>query len=241
MIKWPTLKGLRGLPGFLEIESPKQEEDILTSSNQPNSSDQTITAEHRGPQQRLPQRRGLPQPWSMAQNLPDQRPRKILERYINQTPNIAYASVAAQEIDSCDKPRSYYEGAAQEIDSCDEPISYYEAISSVDFAKWIAAMQEEVESLHKNETWDLVELPEGKRAISCKWLFKIKEGIPSVENARFKARYVVRGFDQEEGIDFNEVFSLVVRHTSIRVLLALVALHDLELRAVRCENCFFTW
>ena len=87
-------------------------------------------------------------------------------------------------------------------------------------------MQEEVKSFLKYETWELVKLSEGKRVISCKWIFKIKEGIPGVENARYKARFVVRGFDQHEGIEFNEVFSLVVRHSLIRVLLAS---YDLEL------------
>ena len=99
-------------------------------------------------------------------------------------------------------------------------------------------MQEEIESLHKNETWDLVKLLDGKRAITCKWIFKRKDSIPGVENARYKARFVVRGFDQQEGIDFNEVFSPVVRHTSIRILLALVALYDLELEQLDVKTVF---
>ena len=95
-----------------------------------------------------------------------------------------------------------------------EPKNYSEVISSDDSTKWIIAMQEEVESLLKNETWELVKLPEGKRVINCKWIFNRKEGILGVESTRNKARFVVRGFDQEKCIDFNEVFSLVVRHTS---------------------------
>jgi len=83
-----------------------------------------------------------------------------------------------------------------------------------------------------------VKLLEGKRVISCKWIFKRKEGIPSVESTRNKARFIVRGFDQEEGIDFSEVFSPVVRHTSIRILLALVALYDLELEQLYVKTAF---
>nr|GEW86558.1 retrovirus-related Pol polyprotein from transposon TNT 1-94 [Tanacetum cinerariifolium] len=90
-------------------------------------------------------------------------------------------------------------------------------------------MEEEVENLHKNETRKLVKLSKEKRVISCKWLFKVKDGIPGVRCNQYKARYVVCGFDQRKGIDFNEVFSLVVRHTSIRVLLSIVSLQDLEL------------
>jgi len=119
-----------------------------------------------------------------------------------------------------------------------EPKNSSKAISSDDSTKWIAAMQEEVESLLKNKTWELVKLLEGKRVISCKWIFKRKEGTPGVESIRNKARFVVRGFDQEEGIDFNEVFSPVVRHTSILILLALVALYDLELEQLDVKTAF---
>jgi len=83
-----------------------------------------------------------------------------------------------------------------------------------------------------------MKLPEGKRVISCKWIFKRKEGIPSVESIRNKARFVVRGSDQEEGIEFNEVFSPVVCHTSIRILLALVTLYDLELEQLDMKTAF---
>nr|GEU78296.1 retrovirus-related Pol polyprotein from transposon TNT 1-94 [Tanacetum cinerariifolium] len=98
--------------------------------------------------------------------------------------------------------------------------------------------EEEVESLHKNEIRELVKLSKKKRVKSCKWLFMVKDGIPGVESNPYKARYVVRGFDQREGIDFNEVFSLVVRHTSIRVLLSIVALQDLELEQLDVKTTF---
>nr|GEX69890.1 retrovirus-related Pol polyprotein from transposon TNT 1-94 [Tanacetum cinerariifolium] len=87
------------------------------------------------------------------------------------------------------------------IENC-EPTNYLEAISSPECDKWVVAMKEEVESLHKNETWELVKLLKEKRVISCKWLFKVKDGIPGVESNRYKARYVVRGFDQREDGSF---------------------------------------
>ncbi|GJT97762.1 retrovirus-related pol polyprotein from transposon TNT 1-94 [Tanacetum coccineum] len=132
---------------------------------------------------------------------------------------------------------AYAFAAAAHIEGC-EPTNYFEAISSPECDKWVVAMEEEVESLHKNKTWELVKLPKEKRVISCKWLFKVKDGIPGVESKRYKARYVVRGFDQREGIDFNEVFSPVVRHTSIRVLLSIVALQDLELEQLDVKTTF---
>jgi hypothetical protein len=74
-----------------------------------------------------------------------------------------------------------------------------------------------------------VKLPKGPKAIGFKWVFKKKEWIPGVEDARFKARLVAKGYSQREGVNFNEIFSPVIKHSSICVLLAIVSLLDLEL------------
>jgi len=99
-------------------------------------------------------------------------------------------------------------------------------------------MQEEMESLHKNRTWDLCELLKGRRALTAKWIYKRKERIPGVEDARWKGCLVIRGCNQKEGIDYNEVFSPVVHHTSIRVLLAFVALFDMDLEQLDIKTAF---
>jgi hypothetical protein len=61
------------------------------------------------------------------------------------------------------------------------------------------AMHDEMEYLEKNGTWDLVQLPKGKKIIHCKWIFKRKE-------ERYKERLVAEGYSQIPGIDFNDVF-----------------------------------
>ena len=99
-------------------------------------------------------------------------------------------------------------------------------------------MSEEIESLHKNQTCELVKPPKGQKIVGCKWVFKKKEGTTRVEAPRFKARLVAKGYSQREGIDFNEVFSPVVRHSSIRVMLAMVALFDLELEQLNAKTTF---
>ena len=93
--------------------------------------------------------------------------------------------------------------------------------------KWKKAMQEELESLHDNKMWDLVELPKGRKVLNKKWVYRIKhEG--KENKRRFKARLVVKGFGQEQGIDFTKKFSLVVKMSSIQVILGLLVALDLE-------------
>ena len=145
-----------------EIKIPAHEEDVPNSSNTQGDQVTVIdgTNEHLSPHEQCPpKRRGLPQPWFIARELPQQRPRTPTERLIAESTNIAYALTIAQEMGEESEPKNYSE-----------------AISNDDSGKWIAAMQEEVESLLKNETWELVELPEGKRVISCKWISREKKG-----------------------------------------------------------------
>ncbi|GJX88874.1 retrovirus-related pol polyprotein from transposon TNT 1-94 [Tanacetum coccineum] len=129
-----------------------------------------------------------------------------------------------------------YAFAAAEEEDTHEPLTYQEAVACEDSSKWKAAMEEEMDSLRKNKTWELVDHPAGQKLVSCKWLFKIKEGIEGVQKPRYKARLVARGFTQRAGIDYNEVFSPVVRHTSIRVILALTACKDYELEQLDVKS-----
>ena len=120
----------------------------------------------------------------------------------------------------------------------DEPVTFKQAIKDVDKESWLVAMEEEMQSLHKNKTWEVVPLPKGKTAIGCKWVYKNKEDSSESGGTRYKARLVAKGFAQKEGVDYNEIFSPVVKHTSIRVLLSLVAHGDLELEQLDVKTAF---
>ena len=81
-------------------------------------------------------------------------------------------------------------------------------------------------SLKRNDTWDLVPYPEGKKLVGCKWVFKRKMGSNgSIE--KYKAHLVAKGYSPIEGVDYGDFFSLVAKMTSIIFFLSIVAAYDL--------------
>src|ERR1700730_13802108 len=105
-----------------------------------------------------------------------------------------------------------------------EPETYAEAIQSDNSSDWMNACAYEIDALAKNGTWELVDLPPGRKAVKSKWVFKLKT------DGRYRARLVAKGFTQIPGIDFDETFSPVARFESLRLLLALAALDDWEIQ-----------
>ncbi|KAH9647652.1 hypothetical protein KPL70_025267 [Citrus sinensis] len=105
---------------------------------------------------------------------------------------------------------AYALAASHDIE-VDEPKSYAEAIQSSNKSKWQEAMNEEIASLKKNHTWILVEKAGNRRTVGCKWIFRVKEGLTANEPSR---------------------------HASIRVLLAITAVHDLELDQLDVKTAF---
>ncbi len=73
---------------------------------------------------------------------------------------------------------------------------YKEVVRTLESSDWKKAMDEEMQSLHKNHTWDLVQLPKGKKEIGCKWVYTKKEGPTGKDSVRFKARLVAKGYAQ---------------------------------------------
>lgn len=109
------------------------------------------------------------------------------------------------------------------------PQSFEEAINSPQSEHWIEAMQEEMNSLHNNDTYVLVDWSKcSKKPLKSKWVYKTKMD-QNGNIDRFKARLCVKGCSQKFGIDYNETFSPVARYETIRTLLAIAAHRNLQL------------
>ncbi|MCO5558622.1 hypothetical protein L7F22_012208 [Adiantum nelumboides] len=94
-----------------------------------------------------------------------------------------------------------------------------------------------MDALVKNDTWDLVCLPSGKKTIGSKWVYKDKcKSDGSVE--RYKARLVAKGYAQTKGLDYDETFSPIAKVTSVRLVIAMANMFDWKLRQMDVNNAF---
>ena len=118
-----------------------------------------------------------------------------------------------------------------------EPNTYKQAMNSPDSDLWAKACDEEINSLYGNNTWELVPLPPGRKAVGCKWVFKVKKHADgSIE--RYRARVVAKGFSQCPGVDYFEVFAPTFRMASLRTVIALSALKDYHLHSIDISCAF---
>ena len=116
----------------------------------------------------------------------------------------------------------------------EDPVKYDEAVKDI---KWRKAMDAEIQAIKKNNTWELVALPKGMKKIRVKWVFKTKLNEKG-EVDKHKARLVVKGYAQRQGIDYSEVFSPVARWDTIRMLLSLAALRGWEVFQLDVKSAF---
>ena len=131
--------------------------------------------------------------------------------------------------------RTHPEVAAAAV--VDEPQTYEEAMSSEQADEMRQAMDDEMKSLHANQTWTTEPIPRGMRAIPVKWVYKPKKDANgNIE--RFKARLVAKGFGQKEGVDFDEVFAPVSKYSTLRALMAVAAVKGLEVHQLDIKTAF---
>lgn len=206
-------------PTYIEIRNAAQKEpnqnEILSDSNDDSSSYETISSEESGGEENE-------QSQQERQVVPVQTEGRSLRNRGNLKKP---ARLADFELDYSDS----------EEEMAVAMITHAEEIPIVDALKdknWKQAMQDEYQSLVKMETWKLVEIPKGQKALTCRWVLCQKQ------DGRFKARLVARGFEQQQGIDYNETFSPVARHASVRLLLSIAASEGMNIMTFDVKTAF---
>ena len=118
-----------------------------------------------------------------------------------------------------------------------EPQTYKKAMTSHEAPFWKEAINSEVESILQNHTWKLVDIPPENKPIGYKWIFKRKFNVDgSIE--KYKARLVAKGYRQKEGLDYFNTYSPVSRITSIRMLIAIASLYNMEIHHMDVKTTF---
>lgn len=118
-----------------------------------------------------------------------------------------------------------------------EPKTLKQALNCGYNKKWQEAMKEELDTLIKNKTWTVVDLPAGRKAVGCKWVYKLKLD----ENgniSKYKARLVAQGFTQIHGEDCDEVFSPVCKSASFRLLLSEACVKNYIVHQIDVKSAF---
>ena len=118
-----------------------------------------------------------------------------------------------------------------------EPQTYKEAVKSAESSLWKEAIKSEIDSILQNHTWELVDLPPGNKPLGSKWVFKRKMK-PDGTIDKYKARLVIKGYRQKEGEDYFDTYSPVSRINSIRLILAIAALRNLEVHQMDVKTAF---
>ncbi|MCO5597165.1 hypothetical protein L7F22_051241 [Adiantum nelumboides] len=115
-----------------------------------------------------------------------------------------------------------------------EPTCFEDAIGN---ENWENATHEEISTLDVNQTWEFVPLPEGKKAIGCKWVYKVKhKAVGTIE--RYKARVVAKGCAQTYGIDYEETFAPVAKMATIRTVIAVAVAKGWFMHQMDVKNAF---
>ncbi|UYV78672.1 hypothetical protein LAZ67_16002340 [Cordylochernes scorpioides] len=129
-----------------------------------------------------------------------------------------------------------YKTEAQDIPT---PTSYSEVLQlpKIEREKWLQAMNEELNSLEKNNVWELTPLPKDKKIIGCKWTYKQKLNSKG-EIERYKARLVAKGFNQKFGRDYEETFAPIVKHSTIRAFLAASVYKGMKVNHLDVKTAF---
>jgi hypothetical protein len=182
---------------------------------------------------------------SSTKSLPDHNPDQIVSEHEDAHTNIPHTEfeeiLSEDEDDDHTKKKTAFVLAAMAFSAATsqdrDPKTYRDAMNSVNRHQWKKSMEDEIDSIVKNDTWELTHLPKGRKAIGLKWVYKTKRD----ENgniSRYKSRLVVKGFSQKYGVDYEETWAPVANYSSVRMLLTIAATKDLEIVQYDVKTAF---
>ncbi|KAI0510700.1 hypothetical protein KFK09_011309 [Dendrobium nobile] len=99
------------------------------------------------------------------------------------------------------------------------------------------AMKEEIDAIERNDTWSLISLPKGQKSIGVKWVYKLKKNVEGGVN-KFKARLVVKGYKQKQGIDYEKVFAPIAKFDIIRLIFFIAAMNRWQIHQLDVKSAF---
>lgn len=179
-----------------------------------------------------PESRSLPQEENTEEQFSDYLPSEAPST-LDETQNRSGGNLVANHVDS---PNNSHHAMFTTVNNI-APNSYSEAISGPHARYWSKAIDEELEALTSNNTWQEVDRPGNRNTLSTKWVFTTKPDLDG-HICRFKARLVAKGFQQRPGIDFHQTYSPVCKFDSIRVLLAIAAAKRLAISQFDVTTAF---
>ena len=133
--------------------------------------------------------------------------------------------------------KDYYLMESKAVAIEDDPANFAKAMESHDAKQWLKAMHEELDSISKNEVWDLTKLSTGRKPIGCKWVLRKKYKVDGSLD-KYKVRLVAKGFTQQPGVDFVDTYSLVAKFALVRIIVVVAARLDLELHQLDIKIAF---
>ncbi|EPZ36003.1 Reverse transcriptase, RNA-dependent DNA polymerase domain-containing protein [Rozella allomycis CSF55] len=134
------------------------------------------------------------------------------------------------------KPINYHEALLAQADD-DVPNDYKDIEGRHDASLWYQAVQNELSSIHENQTWSIQEAPPNRKIVKCRWVFRIKRHSDG-SVARYKARLVAKGYSQVPGQDFSETYAPVAKYKSLRTMLSIAASRDYEIEQMDVVTAF---
>jgi len=165
---------------------------------------------------------------------------KQVEKYVAGTSGLGSAETEGDDTKQLEKFERTYCHMVELYTSTstpNEPKSYEDAKASADASKWVSAMKEEIDTLKKQSTWEVVKQPKDKPVVSCKWVYRMKLN-EAGEIIRYKARLVARGFSQTYGVDYKDMFAPVTHLETLRLMFVLAIQQNWEIRQIDVKNTY---